>query len=87
MSVEIIEWNELVSWNWDLVEDFCGFCQSSLDSCCANCSIPGDSCPPIVGKCGHAFHKHCLEQWLEKQNTCPACRKEWLTEDNFMETV
>jgi len=25
--------------------------------------------------CGHDFHKSCLEQWLETNNTCPCCRE------------
>ena len=25
-------------------------------------------------KCGHFFHKDCLEKWLETGNTCPECR-------------
>ena len=28
----------------------------------------------VKTKCGHFFHKKCLEQWLETANTCPECR-------------
>ena len=24
--------------------------------------------------CGHAFHKHCLREWLVQQQSCPTCR-------------
>lgn len=24
--------------------------------------------------CGHSFHSKCLEQWTNKQPTCPMCR-------------
>jgi hypothetical protein len=24
--------------------------------------------------CGHAFHKHCLREWLVQQHSCPTCR-------------
>ncbi|KAL4226772.1 hypothetical protein ACF0H5_014751 [Mactra antiquata] len=24
--------------------------------------------------CGHTFHNHCLNQWLENSRTCPSCR-------------
>ncbi|XP_045163292.2 E3 ubiquitin-protein ligase TRAIP-like [Mercenaria mercenaria] len=24
--------------------------------------------------CGHTFHNHCLNQWLENGRTCPSCR-------------
>ena len=26
--------------------------------------------------CGHAFHKHCLRDWLVQQQTCPTCRSD-----------
>ena len=25
-------------------------------------------------KCGHTFHKHCIDRWAEQQCTCPYCR-------------
>lgn len=25
--------------------------------------------------CGHIFHMHCLRSWLERQQTCPTCRR------------
>ena len=28
----------------------------------------------VKTKCGHFFHKSCIEKWLEQQNTCPICR-------------
>jgi hypothetical protein len=24
--------------------------------------------------CNHNFHKHCLDEWLKTNNTCPYCR-------------
>jgi len=28
-------------------------------------------------KCGHAFHKECLEQWFLQRKRCPACNKDF----------
>ncbi len=25
--------------------------------------------------CGHEFHQNCIQQWLNKNNTCPICRQ------------
>ena len=25
-------------------------------------------------KCGHLFHKDCLNQWTSQNNSCPSCR-------------
>jgi len=30
-------------------------------------------CKKLPG-CGHAFHKHCLREWMVQQQTCPTCR-------------
>lgn len=39
---------------------------------------PGDECPVVWGKCGHAFHLQCVSTWLNSsRNTCPICRREW----------
>ncbi|KAL9559232.1 hypothetical protein MBANPS3_000499 [Mucor bainieri] len=32
--------------------------------------------------CGHIFHFHCLRSWLERQQTCPTCRRSVLTDAN-----
>ena len=31
-----------------------------------------------VGKleCGHAYHLHCIKQWLAQKNACPVCKAE-----------
>ena len=85
MSLEIIEWVEVATTQWDYDDDTCGICYDSIDSCCAECKCPGESCPPVMGECGHLYHLHCLHDWLQKQNTCPICRKEW-KEVEYMET-
>lgn len=28
----------------------------------------------IITKCGHEFHRECLDKWLPKENSCPLCR-------------
>ncbi|GAA96959.1 uncharacterized protein L969DRAFT_79208 [Mixia osmundae IAM 14324] len=30
--------------------------------------------------CGHVFHFHCLKSWLERQQSCPTCRRSVLTD-------
>lgn len=30
-------------------------------------------CKKLPG-CGHAFHTHCLREWMVQQQTCPTCR-------------
>ncbi|KAH9449040.1 hypothetical protein Pst134EB_019878 [Puccinia striiformis f. sp. tritici] len=34
---------------------------------------PNDTPKKLI--CGHIFHFHCLRSWLERQQTCPTCRR------------
>jgi len=27
-------------------------------------------------ECGHAYHLHCIKQWLAQKNACPVCKAE-----------
>ena len=29
-----------------------------------------------IASCKHYFHINCIKLWLERENTCPICRKE-----------
>ncbi|XP_019379597.1 PREDICTED: E3 ubiquitin-protein ligase TTC3 isoform X4 [Gavialis gangeticus] len=38
-----------------------------------------------VLKCGHSFHRECIEPWLKTQRTCPTCRVHVLSSEEFPE--
>ncbi|EAX99564.1 hypothetical protein TVAG_104450 [Trichomonas vaginalis G3] len=60
------------------VTDNCGICKTPLGEPCNNCAIQGTTeCPVEEGICGHAFHKHCLTQWLNTSRLCPTCGRNW----------
>ncbi|THV06784.1 hypothetical protein K435DRAFT_960381 [Dendrothele bispora CBS 962.96] len=42
----------------------------------------GPNMTPKKLPCGHIFHFHCLRAWLERQQSCPTCRRTVLEEDN-----
>jgi len=48
----------------------CNICQSTMKK--------GDLITrlPCGENVSHAFHKHCIQPWLEINNTCPNCRSE-----------
>ncbi|RYY89034.1 hypothetical protein EON63_01475 [archaeon] len=56
-------------------------CRNPYEACCPGEKFPGDDCPPVWGKCGHAFHMQCVMKWLESQQNvkqeCPLCRQAW----------
>ncbi len=45
----------------------CIICRDQMDLLGGCKKLPG---------CGHAFHKHCLREWLVQQQTCPTCRSD-----------
>lgn len=61
-------------WKWNIKEDCCLICQLEFNTSCNKCSHP-INCVPVTGECGHTFHLHCLEEWTEKNENCPICRK------------
>ncbi|KAG6428656.1 hypothetical protein SASPL_112909 [Salvia splendens] len=44
---------------------------------CAVCLAKFDDADVLrlLPKCNHAFHIACIDQWLEKNSTCPLCRR------------
>eukprot|EP00730_Choanoeca_flexa_P015256 TRINITY_DN6966_c0_g1_i2.p2 TRINITY_DN6966_c0_g1~~TRINITY_DN6966_c0_g1_i2.p2 ORF type:complete len:187 (+),score=23.76 TRINITY_DN6966_c0_g1_i2:191-751(+) len=47
-------------------EDFCVICHTSLKSSHEVTELPD---------CHHRYHKHCIDRWLDQENSCPFCRK------------
>jgi hypothetical protein len=42
---------------------------------CPICLSPIDETQEaMVTPCSHAFHRHCLERWMEERPDCPFCR-------------
>ncbi|KAL9618229.1 MAG: hypothetical protein Q9160_007063 [Pyrenula sp. 1 TL-2023] len=79
MKVKIKEWHAVASWRWDMPDDeVCGICRVQFDGTCPTCKYPGDECPLAIGKCGHSFHMHCLQTWIQQDSAkglCPMCRQ------------
>jgi len=42
---------------------------------CSVCSIAFNDDKFILKKCGHIFHKKCIDDWLNKKNICPLCKE------------
>ena len=53
-------------------------CHHDINGFCLECEEEHQpNFPRAIWKCSHTFHKHCLDAWLKKQNTCPIDEKEW----------
>lgn len=57
--------------------------ESVVDECSICLDDITDRTPIRTLKCGHVFHKGCIEQWFKKYITCPYCRNCELDIDCF----
>ena len=55
---------------------WCGFHRRAPESDCPVCYETIESKCCVTTKCGHSFHKKCLDEWKNRANTCPMCRTE-----------
>lgn len=96
LKLTIKRWHGVAKWSWGVgdgdathditsqqlseEDDVCIVCQSAFEGVAPGVKYPGDECPVVWGKCGHAFHLQCVSTWLSSQSstpTCPTCRAEW----------
>ena len=80
LRVRIRRFHGVAKWTWNAGSDdeVCGICQSAFEGVAPGIKYPGDECPVVFGKCGHAFHLQCVATWLNSsRQTCPICRREW----------
>jgi hypothetical protein len=60
------------------LNEICHICQKHLEQRCNDCSINNIlCCKVIIGSCHHAFHNHCMKEWLTKNNNCPVDMEAW----------
>jgi len=70
-------------WTFNINDKICNICRNATTSICATCQtssikLDQDICPFSKGKCGHGFHRHCINKWLDKGGgVCPNCRTPW----------
>jgi anaphase-promoting complex subunit 11 len=80
LRVRINRFHGIAKWTWNAgdEDDVCGICQSAFEGVAPGVKYPGDECPVVFGKCGHAFHLQCVSKWLSgSKNDCPYCRANW----------
>lgn len=80
VQVRLKRFHAVAAWSWNANDHVCGICQSPFEGVCPGVKYPGEDCPVVWGKCGHAFHLQCVSKWLGQaasKNSCPICRQEW----------
>lgn len=83
-EVRIRGWNIVGIWSLDIQIETCAICRNHIMDTCVECQNglgTGEECSISWGKCGHAFHTHCIGRWLNSRNVCPLDTQTW-TYDN-----
>lgn len=80
IKIRLKRFHAVAAWSWNANDDLCGICQAAFEGVCPGVKYPGEDCPVVWGKCGHAFHLQCVSKWLgtpAAKNSCPICRQDW----------
>ena len=48
---------------------------------CSICLDEPEQCSQL--KCGHIFHKKCINKWFQSSKTCPVCRRDYSMNCNY----
>ena len=72
---------------WQGTSSTCSICRQDFTEYCPNCTVDKDSatsCPVQTGVCGHKYHMHCIDKWVNLGHPhcplCPTVRWEVVTE-------
>ena len=57
LKVRIKRFHGVAKWTWNAgsEDEVCGICQSAYEGVAPGVKYPGDECPVVYGKCGHAY--------------------------------
>ena len=80
-ELELLSWNIVGLWSLDIQIETCAICRNHIMDSCVEClnGLDGETtCKISWGKCGHAFHTHCITRWLNSRNVCPLDTQAWV---------
>lgn len=89
LQIRLKRFHAVASWSWNANDDVCGICQNAFEGVCPGVKFPGEDCPVVWGKCGHAYHLQCISKWLTQpssKNACPICRQDFSFGENPVAT-
>lgn len=69
-------------WNYNTEQIVCSICKNQLTEKCVEClghqtNVLEQTCSVSKGKCGHAFHSHCISKLVKNSGSCPDDHTPW----------
>ncbi|KAI4292531.1 E3 ubiquitin-protein ligase RBX1 [Pancytospora philotis] len=80
-EITLLGWDIVGLWSFDIQIETCAICRNHIMDTCVECQNGPDaagSCHVSWGKCGHAFHAHCIDRWRTMRNVCPLDTEPWV---------
>lgn len=67
MKINKVVYNYSYTTEWKVDKsNKCIICYNELNDCCNSCTQPIE-CKPLILKCKHIFHKHCIQDFKKKE--------------------
>ena len=70
--------------------EFCSICSYHIMGRCLYCRQNksfSEKCKISWGKCGHAFHTHCLTKGQDNNKVCPLDNQKWEDQQNKLRVM
>lgn len=83
IQAEILSLNLVGVWHYKVTQLTCAICRNKITEDCVTCQkkskdILNQKCNIARGKCGHGFHYHCIDGWLNQGiHDCPIDKTPW----------
>ncbi|ELA47922.1 hypothetical protein VCUG_00642 [Vavraia culicis subsp. floridensis] len=79
-TIEILSFTPVALWSLDTQVENCAICRNHIMDTCIECQTGRavtTECTIAWGMCNHAFHSHCISQWLKSKPICPLDTQKW----------
>ena len=82
VEIELVKWEPYAIHTPKFDDTSCSLCKQVITERCMSClekkNMTSSVCQVSLGKCGHGFHYHCINNWINTgNNICPTCQTAW----------
>lgn len=78
ITFSVVKINPIGIWSYDIENDLCLICKNIITQKCVNCMNTLNDCGVKRGVCGHGYHAHCIDEWINKGSlSCPIDKTMW----------